>query len=53
MSELAVGQEYILGGLGPCHSLGGWEAWPGGTVKAWGQQGGVAYPMGRQKHFLP
>lgn len=52
-SELAVGQEYILGGLGPWHRLRGWEARPGGAVKVWWQQGGVADPVGKQKHFLP
>lgn len=47
-SELAVGQEYILGGLGPWHRLRGWEARPGGAVKVWWQQG---WPCGKTKAF--
>lgn len=50
-SWLAAGQEHVPGGLGSCVSCGGWEARPEGTVKARGQQGSVAEPMGRHKLF--
>lgn len=48
---MAAGQEHVPGGLGSCLSRGGWEARPEGTVKAWGQQGSMAGPMGRRKLF--
>lgn len=45
-------QEHVPGGLGSHLSRGGWEARPERTVKAWGQQGSVADPMGEHKLFL-